>query len=94
MQQQCGELLHSPHVLAATNEEDASFDPDRIAVDFEEMSWVGLAIVRIVERPRPPSGAVRHHGAKNLDAKERPIAHPRIGIIIVSPRRAGGRINR
>jgi hypothetical protein len=85
--------LYSGHILSAANADGAAFDPDRSTVEFKKMPYIGLAIIHVVELSRPLSGSIWRQRIKDRNADKRPAAPPRIGIILVSPGRASGRVD-
>jgi hypothetical protein len=87
-------LLDPRHILAAADADGAAFDPDGARVDLEEMSRVAVAVVDVVEPSRPVAGPVRHQAIENGDADQRPATVGGVGIVLVSPGKAGLRIDR
>ena len=80
--------------LADEAAERAALQLQRVAAREGEIARIGLAVLGIVDLPRPFVGAGRLHAEHDLHADQRPAALRRIGIVLVGLRLAGVRIVR
>src|ERR1041384_3759606 len=80
--------------LAAAQQQQATFDADRVLVDLDEIAAERMPMLGVVELTRPLARRARTHATEHFQAHQRAIALRCIRIVLVGPSSAGRRIER
>src|SRR5712675_921493 len=80
--------------FAAAEHANAAFDSQRVRTRYRNVAGIAVAVVGVVDLPRPSVRARRVHAAEQRKPDHRTSGEGRIGILVVDLRFSGGGVDR